>query len=817
MRTCVCGLQHDDDVHFCSCGEFLAWDDPPGQGNGDSGTDGAAATRVLPVVTRTRTEERVSVQLFKPGETIGEDEVTVSVPAGGRVHVMARVRNESDIVDSYELSVEGLPKGWWTVEPRTSYLMSKDSPDGYEEDVVVVFHPPRSPQARAVRWSVAVVATSQANPKRRGFAHAGVDVEPFKELGLEARPETVTGTRRARLAGVVENRGNTPVEALLDVSDSEERCHFDILHRQVEIEPGGRRSLDVVARPVRLHWIGRRIDHRLALSATAVQEEPLVATVPGVFRQRPVIAWWVPLLLLFLVIAALILWLLWPDRTTVPDVRNSRSAFNAQKRLERKGLKLDPDVKTVRARRGVKPGTVIDQAPKPGTEVDKGETVGIRVVAGRTKLKVPKVTGLKIAQAEERLQNAGFTLGAVTPKVEPRARIKSQVPIHNVLRRRGTPINVVLGPVPAKKDSKAANMKPAAAGTGEVPKVAGATAAAAAAELRAAGLTPEIALRIDPAKAGTVLSTVPAEGEPPPPDGVVKLIVSAGFPRLAFDNGRGAQVVGGVAGRPILGVARNGMVATGGAWTPDGRRVVYASEGRLFLAAPGSAARPRRVSVPPARRVTSPAFSALQRRRILAFVDRNDSGGDEVCWMDVTRRRATTPSCRRLAGWRADGLYWHPEGTELLAAVTGGGEFGMLRLTTKSAFSSDARQWKAQTKPATPFRNGRGVLAAAFAPPDGERLAVITNIETGDYRVALVKGDDLALKKPTFLPLPGCDVAWRPDGKELSLVQAGSRCDARVGPIVRVRPADPRTIQTVVLMGQHPAWQPIDLNPGPGR
>jgi hypothetical protein len=70
---------------------------------------------------------------------------------------------------------------------------------------------------------------------------------------------------------------------------------------------------------------------------------------------------------------------------------------------------------------------------------------------------------------------------------------------------------------------------------------------------------------------------------------------------------------------------------------------------------------------------------------------------------------------------------------------------------------------------------------------------------------------------PEFLPLPGCDVAWRPDGKELALVQAGSRCVERVGPIVRVRPADPRTIQTVVLMGQHPAWQPIDLTPGPGR
>jgi beta-lactam-binding protein with PASTA domain len=819
MRTCVCGLQHDDDVHFCSCGEFLAFDNPPDA----AGENGGATTRVLPAVRKAAAEQRVDVLLFLEGQDVEEGvEPTITVPAGGRVHLIARVRNQSDIVDSYDLHVEGMPRGWWTVEPSTSYLMPRGSTERFEEDVVVALHPPRTPQAEARRWPVAVVATSQADPHRRGLGQAGVDIGEFRALGVEARPETVTGTRRARFAGVVENRSNMPLPVTLDVADGEERCDFDILKRHATLDPGERRAIDVVARPQKIHWIGRRIEHRLAVTAAVAETEeaePLRSTVPALFRQRPVIAWWVPLLLLLLVIAAIILWLLWPDRTRVPEVRQSRSAFNAQKRLERKGLKLDPDVKTVRARRGVRPGTVIDQAPKPGTEVDKGKTIGIVVVAGRTKLKVPKVTGLKIARAEERLQNAGFTLGAVTPAVDPKARIKSQVPIENVLRRRGTPVNVVLGDrKPAAAEKKEPETKAAAAGGGPVPEVAGATAAAAAAELRAAGLTPKIEFRIDPAKRGTVLETVPPEGADPPPDGVVRLIVSAGFPRLAYDNGRGAQVVGGVAGRPILGVARNGFVATGGAWTPDGVRVAYATRGRLFLAKPGSAARPRRIAVPSGRTVVHPAFARLERRSILAFVDRNDAGGDEVCWTDLTRRRATRPSCRELPGWTVDGLSWHPDGTELLAAASGGGEFGMLRLTSKSAFSSDARQWKAATKLATPADGDRGVLAAAFSPVDGDRLAVVTNLETGDFRLALAAADELAeLEDPEFLPLSGCDVAWRPDGKELAVVQSGSLCDTRIGPIVRVRPADPRTVQTIVLMGQHPAWQPIDFTPEPER
>src|SRR3954447_5570358 len=54
----------------------------------------------------------------QPGET-----VTLGVEPGGRNRVLALVRNQSAIVDNYELSVRGLPDDWWSIFPNTVYLV----------------------------------------------------------------------------------------------------------------------------------------------------------------------------------------------------------------------------------------------------------------------------------------------------------------------------------------------------------------------------------------------------------------------------------------------------------------------------------------------------------------------------------------------------------------------------------------------------------------------------------------------------------------------------------------------------------------------
>jgi len=55
-----------------------------------------------------------------------------------------------------------------------------------------------------------------------------------------------------------------------------------------------------------------------------------------------------------------------------------------------------------------------------------------------------------------------------------------------------------------------------------------------------------------------------------------------------------------------------------------------------------------------------------------------------------------------------------------------------------------------------------------------------------------------------------CQVAWRPDGLELAVMQPIGPCgpDA-VGTIVAVNPASPTTNTILATKAANPAWQPI--------
>ena len=75
--------------------------------------------------------------------------VKVSVKPGERAMLLGLIRNESGIVDNYDIAVSGLPEGWWTVAPATAYLVPYGSSGTYEQEMQIHLHPPRVPQAEA--------------------------------------------------------------------------------------------------------------------------------------------------------------------------------------------------------------------------------------------------------------------------------------------------------------------------------------------------------------------------------------------------------------------------------------------------------------------------------------------------------------------------------------------------------------------------------------------------------------------------------------------------------------------------------------------
>ena len=101
------------------------------------------------------------------GDAAKGDVLHHAVEPGQTERILALIRNQSGIVDNYDLRVEGMPEDWWSIHPGTVYLVPFGSGGTYEQEVEVHLHPPRTPTAEARVWELKVVADSKAQPDRR--------------------------------------------------------------------------------------------------------------------------------------------------------------------------------------------------------------------------------------------------------------------------------------------------------------------------------------------------------------------------------------------------------------------------------------------------------------------------------------------------------------------------------------------------------------------------------------------------------------------------------------------------------------------------
>lgn len=95
------------------------------------------------------------------------------------------------------------------------------------------------------------------------------------------------------------------------------------------------------------------------------------------------------------------------ELTNVPDIAGLTTEAAAQA-LANAGLELDPTVREDTSNT-VSAGLVIEQNPPTGTELSKGSRVSITVSTGAEQIRVPSLSGMQWAQAEQTLMSLGFT------------------------------------------------------------------------------------------------------------------------------------------------------------------------------------------------------------------------------------------------------------------------------------------------------------------------------------------------------------------------------------------------------------------------
>jgi serine/threonine-protein kinase len=170
-------------------------------------------------------------------------------------------------------------------------------------------------------------------------------------------------------------------------------------------------------------------------------------------------------------------------------------------------------------------GHVIATSPKAGARTKHGSTITLTLSLGPVKIKVPPVTGQKLAAAQQELRSAGLTPGStkeVTSPTIPAGVVISTDPVAGTRWPKNRPVDITVSEGPP------------------LPNFVGQQVAAAQAAASAAGysINPVQAAKSDQ-PSGTIIKQSPPAGSAVLSGEVVTVYVSPGPPMVAVPNVQG--------------------------------------------------------------------------------------------------------------------------------------------------------------------------------------------------------------------------------------------------------------------------------------
>jgi beta-lactam-binding protein with PASTA domain len=862
--------------------------------------------------------EGTSITLREPDrDAVHGETLAIGIEPGQRERVLAMVRNQSGIVDNYELRIEGLPDDWWSIFPDTVYLVPFGSSGTYEQEVEIHLHPPRSPEAEARMWDLHVTAFSKAHSRDVASVPLELGIQPYVETGMKIRPERKKGRRKADYTVDVSNKANAAAVVALEGMDPDGELSFGFDRPPSEIKPGDTVQTTMRVKPPKQIWIGRPVDkrfevktltgdeaeERLAAAPEAAEAgpspakrrgrfripgfsrpqvfrpqlyEPGVSIGPGgvnfrkpqfrapqmrgpqmqarnfrlsqltkgrgggaaaapaapllpsqaIFRQKSWLPWWLIPVLLLLALLLFLLYSLLPQNVVVPDVVGSKSTFEAEQKLTEAELRLAPQVKE-EVSDEVEPGTVISQTPAAGDKAEKESEVALLVAIGNGTVDVPDIVGKNLQDAEASLREKKLTLGAASPQpVDPEGKIASQIPAAGEPVKEGTAVDTFFEE-PGKGKGKNGEGEgeggpgaPAGNGGGgggetvRVPAIDGAATDEYAKKVADEGLVPATTAVFDESDPGTVFATEPEENTEVEAGSTVRLLVSGGFPQIVFDNDKDILRINGATGKRLDPIAEGPSLEKDPTFSADGTRVAFVGGRRVFL---GNLEKPDAPAVPLTEdtdEFADLAWAPTSDVNLIAMGRVKDNDRD-LCLLQITGEGGQPPQCIVEPEYSIGGaIHWAPNGKSIYAGAvsnTKPGEFGVIRWRSKEPFSPDAADWGKGKVVTDLSKPNEGVKEAALSP-DGKRLAMIAKIGDRPFELVIAKPNDFFLTNVRRTGVRACKVNWRPDGRELVVVQADENCFESVGSLVRVGARNPEEDQDQVnARGDNPVYQPLDL------
>ncbi|HZM79038.1 MAG TPA: hypothetical protein VFC19_25190 [Candidatus Limnocylindrales bacterium] len=207
----------------------------------------------------------------------------VQVMPGTEAVCQLEIRNEGQIVESYQLDVVGPGSGWAIVQPSNVSLVPGDT-----AVVSIVFHPPRTPGVQVGEIPFGVRVAPSHHPELGVVPEGVVEVVPFTDTVAELRPQTSVGRKRARHELAVDNRGNVPTQVEVQASDPDDLMVITALPAVFDVGSDQARFATINVKHRKRLWRGQPETRRFRVVVQTPDGPPIA--LDGATVQQPVLS-----------------------------------------------------------------------------------------------------------------------------------------------------------------------------------------------------------------------------------------------------------------------------------------------------------------------------------------------------------------------------------------------------------------------------------------------------------------------------------------------------------------------------------------------
>lgn len=199
----------------------------------------------------------------------------VAVEPGSRTALAVSVYNDDTVIVAYRLRILGLDPAWVTIDENRLSLF----PDAVGETNISLDIPHDAP-AGVRRIGVEVTSLTEPAVTEIIEVETVIEAEPAARLQLE--PTSVYGTRVGNFGVSATNEGNTPLDVRLVGDDPEDHLRFAFDPPRIQLAPGERQHVQVVARG-RRPFIGSPAGRTFTIRAV---DDERIAPAMGTLIQR---------------------------------------------------------------------------------------------------------------------------------------------------------------------------------------------------------------------------------------------------------------------------------------------------------------------------------------------------------------------------------------------------------------------------------------------------------------------------------------------------------------------------------------------------